>query len=104
MPHIVPQLRRAKRRTLIRLSRKSGDPDTSNRFVAVAKLAAPARPSKSGVARELEVAVSTVVSAAQRWLLGGIEQLYDQRIHNGRARKVDGQFVEQVSAALYETP
>ncbi len=104
MPHIVPQLRRSKRRELIRLGRKSGDPDTSNRFAAVAKLAAPARPSKSRVARELEVAVSTVVSAAKRWLLGGIEQLYDQRVHNGRARKVDDEFVEMVSAALYETP
>jgi len=33
-----------------------------------------------------------------------MEQLYDQRVHNGRARKVDDNFVEQVSAALYETP
>ena len=104
MPNIVPQLRRSKRRQLIRLGRKSGDPDTANRFVAIAKLAAPARPSKSQVARDLEVAVSTVVSAARRWLQGGIEHLCDQRVHNGRARKVDDDFVEQVSAALYETP
>jgi len=68
MPNIVPELRRPERRELIRLGRKSGDPDTANRFSAVAKLAAPAPPSKSHVARELEVAISTVVSAARRFI------------------------------------
>ena len=104
MPNTVPQVARAKRRQLIRLGRKSGDPDTANRFSAIAKLAAPDRPSKSHVARELVVAISTVVSAAKRWMEGGIEQLYDQRVHNGRDRKVDDDFVDQVSAALYEIP
>ena len=66
MESIVPELRRPERRELIRVGRKSGDPDTANRFAAVATLAAPNRPSKSQVARELEVAISTVVSAARR--------------------------------------
>lgn len=104
MPHIVPELRRAERRELIRLGRKSGDPDTSNRFAAVAKLAAPERPSKSRVARALEIAISTVVSAARRFVEGGVALLYDQRIHNGRAKKVDDRFAQHVSSALYETP
>src|SRR5262249_27792329 len=104
MLYIVPELRRSERRELIRLGRKSRAPDTANRFAAVAKLAAPERPSKSRVARELEVAVSTVVSAARRFCAGGAELLYDQRVYNGRARKVDETFALNVSAALYETP
>lgn len=104
MACIVPELRRPERRELIRLGRKSGDPDTANRFAAVAKLASPRRPSKSCVARELEVAISTVVCAARRFVEGGVEMLYDQRIHNGRTRKVDENFAQHVAAALYETP
>jgi transposase len=104
MSRTVPQLPRAKRRRLIRLGRKSGDPNTANRFAAVAKLSEPRKPSKSQVARELAVAVSTVVAAARRWLLGGVEQLYDQRIHNGRARKIDDIFAEAVQTALFEVP
>src|SRR5262249_4985379 len=97
MDSIVPELRRPERRELIRIGRKSSDPDTANRFAAVAKLAAARRPSKSQVARELEVAISTVVSAARRFVFGGVEQLYDQRIHNGRARKIDESFRQHVS-------
>jgi transposase len=104
MTCIVPELRRPERRELLRLGRKSGDPDTANRFAAVAKLAATDRPSKSRVARELEVAISTVVSAARRFVLGGVDLLYDQRMHNGRTRKVDLRFEQHVSAALYEIP
>jgi len=104
MESIVPELRRPQRRELIRLGRKSGDPDTANRFAAVAKLAAPGRTSKSQVARELEVAISTVVSAARRFVLGGVERLYDQRVYNGRVRKIDERFRQHVSAALYQTP
>ncbi len=104
MVSIVPELRRPERRELIRAGRKTRDLDTANRFAAVAKLAAPGRPSKSQVARELEIAISTVVSAARRFLLGGAERLYDQRVHNGRARKVDERFQQRVSAALYQTP
>ncbi len=104
MESIVPELRRPERRELIRIGRKSADPDTANRFAAVAKLAAPGRPSKSQVAPELEVAISTVVSAARRFVLGGVERLYDQRVHNGRARKIDERFRQHVSAALYQTP
>ena len=92
MEHIVPELRREKRRELIRVGRKSGDPDTANRFAAVAKLAGPDRPSRAKVARELMVAVSTVVNAARRYIVGGVELLYDQRVHNGRGRKIDDRF------------
>lgn len=104
MTTIVLQLCRPQRRELIRMGRKSGDPDTANRFTAVAKLASAARPSKSHVARELDVAVSTVVRAAQRYVAGGVESLYDQRIGNGRARKVDERLHDAVSAALHQTP
>src|SRR5688572_3612935 len=104
MLYMVPELCRAERRELIRLGRKSGDPHTANRFAAVAKLASPERPSRAQVARELEVAISTVVCAARRFVEGGIERLHDQRIHNGRKRKVCENFVLSVSAALYETP
>lgn len=104
MECIVPELRRAERRELIRLGRKSGDPATANRFAAVAKLAAPERPSRARVARELEVATSTVVNAARRFVVGGIERLYDQRAHNGRAKKISDDFRLQVSSVLYEVP
>lgn len=104
MPNIVPALRRSERRELIRLGRKSADPDTANRFAAVAKLASPERPSKSRVARELVIAISTVVSAARRFVTGGRALLYDQRAFNGRARKVDDNFGARVSAALHQIP
>jgi len=104
MEYIVPELRRPERRELIRLGRKSRDPDTANRFAAVAKLASAERPTKTRVARELEVAISTVVSAARRFAMGGIELLYDQRVHNGRARKIDESFTHHVLSALYVVP
>ncbi|MBI4510568.1 MAG: IS630 family transposase, partial [Deltaproteobacteria bacterium] len=89
---------------LVRLAKKSSDPNTATRFLIIARLAAPERPSKTRVARELEVAVSSVVNAARRYLLGGPEMLYDQRVHNGRGRKVDETFRLNVSAALYLVP
>jgi transposase len=104
MDTIVPELPRPERRELLRLGRQSRDPATANRFAAVAKLAAPERPSKSRVARELEVAISTVVCAARRFVSGGIALLYDQRVHNGRVKKVDDRLLTSVSSALYVSP
>lgn len=100
----IPQLSRPQRRELIRLGRKSRDPDTAVRFRAIAQLAAPAGPSKSAVARGLGIATSTVVSASRRYLLGGVDALYDQRRYNGRDPKVTSTFVAEVRAVLAKSP
>ena len=86
---------------MIRLGRQSGDPATALRFQAVAALAA----GRSGaqVARELEIARSTVTVAARRFREGGIEALYDQRCRNGVA-KVDETFRRRVAELLLGIP
>lgn len=97
----IPRMSRPERRRLIRLGRKSGDPATALRFHAVAALAA----GRSGlqVAFELDIARSTVTTAARRFVDGGAEALYDQRTRNGAA-KVDDAFRKRVAELLLGTP
>lgn len=92
---------RPERRRLIRLGRASRDPATALRFQAVAALGA----GRSGVqvARDLDVARSTVTTAVRRFAEGGVEALYDRRRHNGSA-KVDEAFRQRVAELLLGTP
>jgi transposase len=92
---------RPERRRLIRLGRQSGDPATALRFQVVAALGA----GRAGVqvARELDVARSTVTTTARRFVDGGTEALYDQRRRNGVA-KVDDAFRQRVAMLLLGTP
>ena len=92
---------RIERRLLIRLGRRSGDPDTLIRFQAVAGLGAGR--STVQVAKQLCVARSTVVSASERYDRSGVEGLYDQRRHNG-GRKADDRFHLRVMDLLHQTP
>lgn len=100
---IIPPLRRPQRRELIMLGRKSGDPATSLRFLMVARLAGPGRPSRGEVARNLGCAISAVVKAARRYLADGVEGLYDRRRDNGQA-KVDDRFLLHLGALLFQSP
>lgn len=97
----IPRMSRPERRRLIWLGRKSRDPATALRFQAVAALAA----GRSGVqvARELDIARSTVTTAARRFVEGGAEALYDQRSGNGMA-KADEPFRARVAELLLRTP
>jgi len=92
---------RPERRRLIKLGRKSRDPATALRFQAVAALAGGR--SSVRVARELDIARSTVVNAAARFSEGGAEALYDQRSWNG-ATKVDEPFRVRIAELLLYTP
>ncbi len=89
------------RRRLIDLGRRSRDPATALRFLAVARLALGH--STPRVASDLEIARSTVVKAAQRFASGGVEGLYDRRRHNGHA-KVDNAFRHRLALVLLRTP
>jgi transposase len=97
----VPRMPRAERRRLIHLSHRCGDPETSLRLLIVAKLAS----GKNGctVARELEVARSTVIRAIRRYLELGIAGLYDLRRNNG-STKADEEFRIRVAALLMGSP
>jgi len=75
---------RVERRQLIRLGRKSGDAYTALRFQAVARLAKGRTTPQ--VAAELDLATSTLVRAADRFLSDGVEGLYDRRQGNGAHR------------------
>lgn len=97
----IPRMDRIDRRILVRLGRRSGDPDTTVRFQAVAGLAAGR--STVRVAEELHVARSTVVSASERFAAWGIEGLYDRRRHNGTI-KADDTFHVRVIELLRRTP
>jgi transposase len=97
----VPRMSRAERRLLIRLGRRSGDAYTALRFQAVARLGM-AR-STTQVASELDVARSTVVGAANRFVADGIDGLYDQRRGNGK-RKTDERFDRVVVRLLTRSP
>jgi transposase len=99
----IPRLSRARRRELINLGRKSKDPATCLRFLMVARLAGPERPSRGQIARDLDCAISAVVKAARRYLADGIEGLYDRRHDNGQA-KVDERFLMHLGALLFQTP
>jgi transposase len=78
----VPRMSRAERRQLIRLGRRSDDSYTSLRFHAVARLGIGYTTTR--VASELDIAVSTVVSAGARFVGDGVAGLYDRRRGNGK--------------------
>lgn len=94
-------MNRPERRRLIRRGRQSGDPATALRFQAVAALAA----GRSGVqiAKELDIARSTVTTAARRFLDGGPEALHDRRSQNGTT-KADEPFRLRLAELLHGTP
>ena len=97
----IPRMSRAQRRRLMRLGRRSGDPLTALRFLAIAHLAAGRRSPQ--VAHELDVARSTVIRAAHRFADEGVAGLYDKRVGNG-ATKVDEAFRDRVAELLRHTP
>ncbi len=97
----IPRIGRIERRLLVRIGRKSGDPETALRFLAIARLAL-GRSSRQ-VAAELDLACSTVVRAARRFVEEGAPGLYDKRRGNGRP-KVDGAFRRRVRELLGRTP
>jgi transposase len=92
---------RVERRHLIRIGRRSGDPYTALRFQAVARLATGRTTPQ--VAAELDVATSTVVRAADRFLADGIDGLYDRRSGNGQ-RKTDDRFDRVLVRVLGRSP
>ena len=98
---IVPRIGRGERLGLLRLGRKSGQPETSMRFHIIAKLGL-GRTSPE-VADALDVARSTVVKTAHRFADEGVAGLYDKRRHNGRA-KVDSGFRRRIAELLRRTP
>jgi transposase len=97
----IPRMSRVERRLLIRIGRMSGDPHTALRIQAVAGLAAGR--SSVQVARELEMARSTVVGAARRFVALGLEGLYDLRRFNGTT-KADEPFRQRVALLLRSRP
>jgi transposase len=97
----VPRMSRAERRVLIRLGRRSGDAYTALRFQAVARLGMGHTTPR--VASELDVATSTVVSAGNRFVTGGVDGLYDRRRGNGK-RKADERFDRVVVRLLSRSP
>ena len=97
----IPRMSRVKRRMMIRLGRRSGDLYTALRFQAVARLGRGL--STTQVARELDVATSTVVSAASRFVHEGLAGLYDRRVRNGD-RKVDARFEAVLVRVLERSP
>jgi transposase len=94
-------MNRVERRLLTRLGRRSGDPPTALRFLAVARLGVGR--SSVQVAVELELARSTVVGAAHRFATLGVEGLYDRRRFNGK-RKAHESFRRRVAQLLLRTP
>lgn len=98
---MIPRMGRNDRRLLARLGRRSGDPATALRFLAVARLAAGG--GSTQVAAALEVARSTVVRAAHRFLLSGPAGLYDRRCGNGH-RKAGIRFHHRVAELLRRSP
>lgn len=97
----VPRMSRIERRILIRLGRRSGDPDTAMRFLTVSHLAA----GRSGrqVAHDLDIARSTVGRTAHRFVSDGVDGLFDQRRFNG-ATKADDGFCRRVAGLLHRSP
>jgi transposase len=71
------------------------------RFHAVARLGLGH--SSPRVAKDLDIARSTVVKAADRFATEGVEGLYDQRRGNGAA-KVDDAFRRRLAQLLLRTP
>ena len=94
-------MRFAARERLIEKGMKTGDPATARRFHAIAKLASGLGISET--ARQLDLAVSTVSNAADRFLAEGVDGLLDHRVGNGR-RKVDDAFLGKVAELLAGSP
>jgi transposase len=92
---------RHERRELVRIGRRSGDPDTAVRFYVIARLARGERSPE--VAEALEIARSTVVRTAANFAEHGIDGLFDRRRYNGTP-KVDGAFRARVATLLRGTP
>lgn len=92
---------RVQRRILIGLGRRSGDPATALRFLVLARLGLGLTSVK--VADELDLARSTVVGVAARFLEHGTDGLYDLRRFNG-ARKADEPFARRVAQLLGGSP
>ena len=99
--HKIPRLERAARRRLISRAKKARDPNTALRFLMISKLGQGL--SRHQVARDLACAPSTVVKAAQRFVMAGEEGLLDQRVFNG-APKVDLNFREELKRVLHSVP
>jgi transposase len=97
----VARMTREERRDLVRRGRRSREPQTALRFLAVARLGAGR--STVQVAEELEVARSTVVAAADRFTRLGVEGLYDLRHFNGM-QKAGDDFHLRVAELLARTP
>lgn len=97
----ILHLNTAKRKQLIRMSRKVNDPDTALRFRIVAKLGAGIEGRQ--VAKALEVVPSTVSRTKQRFLEMGVLGLYDQRRRNGSLR-ADDTFRAALVGILHRTP
>src|SRR5437868_13236211 len=76
----IPRMSWLARRALIRAGRRSGDPPTALRFLAIARLGLGR--SCRRVANDLDVAPSTVVVAARRFLAEGAAGLIDRRCNN----------------------
>jgi len=93
----IPRMNRLVRRQLVLLGRRTGDPATAMRFLAVARLGLGH--SSVRVANDLDVARSTVVRTATRFATDGLVGLHDQRRHNGMA-KVDERFRRRVVQLL----
>src|ERR1700722_5545018 len=98
---ILPRMRRAERRNLLHLGRKSGDPGTALRFHVIARLGL-GKTSPEG-AEELDVARSTVVRTAHSFADEGIAGLYDRRRGNGTPKANDA-FRHRVAKLLERTP
>jgi hypothetical protein len=92
---------RPERRRLIGLGRRSGDTYTALRFQAVARLGLGRSTTK--VASDLDVATSTVVGAANRFLADGIQGLFDRRGNNGKPKTGD-RFDRVLARLLERTP
>jgi len=97
----IPRMSWLARRALIRAGCKSGDPHTAFRFLAVARLALGR--SCRQVAADLDLAPSTVASAARRFVEHGQSGLLDGRRGNGR-RKADNHFEAVLACVLRFTP
>lgn len=97
----IPLMGRVERRMLIRFGRRSGDPQTALRFLAIARLGLGR--SSVQVSEELDVARSTVVVAAARFAEHGVDGLYDRRRFNGTA-KVEDSFRRRVARLLRGSP
>ena len=97
----IPRMSRLTRRHLIRLGRRSGEPQTAVRFHIVSRLGLGR--SSPQVAEEVDVARSTVVRAAAHFVADGVAGLYDKRRGNGAA-KVDDAFCRALATLLRRTP